>query len=376
MKVVIASDSYKGSLDSEDVSKHIEIGLKRVFPNALVTRVPIGDGGEGTLKAVKALTGGYLKSVQVDYPNHSLGFADYLIMDSNTCMIEVSQATGLNQIGDVHILDRNSHGTGLLIKDALDNEINKIYLALGGSGTNDYGLGILHALGVRFLNENGGSVPPFPRYLEDIVKVDTTMLHKKFSKATFTILCDVTNPLYGCDGAAKIFGPQKGANLCDIKMLDRGAKNLSMILLSEGFPKYDMQPGSGAAGGIGFAIATIGTAFFESGIDAILNIANFDKLIEGADLVITGEGKIDSQSTKGKTPIGIAKRAKQYDIPTVAVVGSIGNDYREVFNHGIISLVSCVTYPQSIEHALRYTEENIENATERLMRNIKLGFSL
>jgi glycerate kinase len=360
MKILIASDSYKGSLSSLEVSKSIQKGFKEVFEDVSFKTLSMADGGEGTTQAiVESLNGQY---ITIDCHNALQEHiqASYGIT-SQGAIIEMASASGLPLVKEKKIREANTKGTGELIKDALDRHCQKIYLGIGGSATNDGGIGMAHHLGIRFLDKNHQVLEPIPENLPFIEDIDTHQLDSRIKDTQIIVMCDVTNPLCGKTGASTIYGPQKGANEKDIQFLDQGLKHLVEICVKKGYQDYSEEAGSGAAGGLGFGLMTFLNAKLQSGIETVLDVVHFDEYVKDCDLVISGEGRIDHQSMYGKVPTGVSQRAKKYGVDTVCIVGSIGENVGDIYNC-ITAIESCIDHCCSLENALENASENVYNA--------------
>lgn len=371
MKILIASDSYKGSLSSLEVSKSIQKGFKEVFEDVSFKTLSMADGGEGTTQAiVESLNGQY---ITIDCHNalQELIQASYGIT-SQGAIIEMASASGLPLVKEKKIREANTKGTGELIKDALDRHCQKIYLGIGSSATNDGGIGMAHHLGIRFLDKNHQVLEPIPENLPFIEDIDTHQLDSRIKDTQIIVMCDVTNPLCGKTGASTIYGPQKGANEKDIQFLDQGLKHLVEICVKKGYQDYSEEAGSGAAGGLGFGLMTFLNAKLQSGIETVLDVVHFDEYVKDCDLVISGEGRIDHQSMYGKVPTGVSQRAKKYGVDTVCIVGSIGENVGDIYNC-ITTIESCIDHCCSLENALENASENVYKAAFRLARSIQLG---
>lgn len=374
MKIMIASDSYKGSLSSLEIAENIKRGVRAVFPDCQFKTLAMADGGEGTVEAlVDSLQGNYQK-VECFNPLGEKIIAQYGIFQQNA-IIEMASASGLPLVKEKRIREANTYGTGQLILDALNKRCQTIYLGIGGSATNDGGIGMAHALGMRFYDKNHHELKPLPQNLPLISFIDNSQLDDRINKTTFIVMCDVTNPLCGPHGASYVYGPQKGASQEDILFLDKGLQNLADVCLKAGYENYQNKEGAGAAGGLGFGLITFLNAQLQSGIQTVLEIVKFDELVQDCQLVITGEGRIDHQSIYGKVPTGVALAAKQFHIPTVAIVGSIGENIDNVYDY-IETIESCVDHPCSLSQAIEKTNENIYQATFRMMKAIQLGMKI
>lgn len=375
MKIVIAPDSFKESLTASAVADAIETGFKRVFPDAEYVKVPMADGGEGTVQALVDATNGKMVCTSVKGPLHAQVDSFYGILgDGDTAVIEMAAASGL------HLLNEDekdakltcSFGTGQLIKAALDKGVSKFIIGLGGSATNDAGAGMLTALGADLTDKNGNIVPPGGAHLHLIDKIDLANLHPKLISTTFLVACDVSNPLCGNNGASAVFGPQKGASKQDVALLDENLFHFGQKLETISHRDIINCSGSGAAGGMGASLLAICNAKLQSGIELITNTLALANKVKGADLVITGEGCIDSQTVFGKTPIGVAKVAKQHNCAVIAIAGSIRNDYDVVFQHGIDAVFPILSEPCSLADALTKGATNIERTAYNIAKTIKL----
>ncbi|HDR8116469.1 TPA: glycerate kinase [Bacillus cereus] len=369
MKVVIASDSYKESLKAIEVCEAIERGFRAIFPNAKYVKIPIGDGGEGTVESLVDATGGRIISISVTGPLRESVQAFYGVSkDKKTAFIEMAAASGLQH---VPVEKRNplittTKGTGELILHALNQGVEYIILGLGGSATNDGGAGMLAALGVRFINDKGEVIDPSGGTLHSIVAIDFSQMDPRLKGVKIEAACDVDNPLVGMQGASFVFGRQKGANIEMMKELDENLKHYANILKRYVSSDVSEIPGAGAAGGMGAAVISVLKGDLRRGIEIVLDYTNFDKHIEDADLIITGEGRIDEQTAYGKAPVGVAGRAKRFSVPVIAIGGSVSSDYSAVYEKGIDAVFSITTRPMTQEEAYRVAEENIEMTTKNI----------
>ncbi|MEH7046985.1 MULTISPECIES: glycerate kinase [Bacillus] len=369
MKVVIASDSYKESLKAIEVCEAIERGFRAIFPNAKYVKIPIGDGGEGTVESLVDATGGRIISISVTGPLRESVQAFYGVSkDKKTAFIEMAAASGLQH---VPVEKRNplittTKGTGELILHALNQGVEYIILGLGGSATNDGGAGMLAALGVRFINDKGEVIDPSGGTLYSIVAIDFSQMDPRLKGVKIEAACDVDNPLVGMQGASFVFGRQKGANIEMMKELDENLKHYANILKRYVSSDVSEIPGAGAAGGMGAAVISVLKGDLRRGIEIVLDYTNFDKHIEDADLIITGEGRIDEQTAYGKAPVGVAGRAKRFSVPVIAIGGSVSSDYSAVYEKGIDAVFSITTRPMTLEEAYRVAEENIEMTTKNI----------
>lgn len=346
MKIVIAPDSFKESLTAVEVANEIEKGFRETFPHAQYVNQPIADGGEGTVDTLIAATNGQKVHLTVKGPLGDKVQAYYGILGHaqqnmpQTAIIEVAKASGLDLIPKALRDPRitSSIGTGELILDALTRGIKHIILGLGGSATIDGGTGILSALGVRFLDKNKQELKPGGIYLTELDTIDITKLNPLVKQCQFELACDVTNPLCGETGASLVFGPQKGANSRSVSQLDAALSHFADILVKTGTEDHRNKAGSGAAGGIGFGLMSLLQATMEPGIDLILKMTELETKIVDADLVITGEGCLDSQTLNGKAPLGVTRLANKYAVPVIAIGGSVSEDANILLDNGITAI--------------------------------------
>ena len=353
MKIVIASDSFKGSLSSIEVAESVEKGLLDVLPSCNVVKVAVADGGEGTKEALCQTLGGKTVEIPVEDPIGRTINASYVIFeDGITAVLEMSSASGLTLLtpSERNPMRTSTYGTGQLIADALGRGCRRFLTGIGGSATNDGGMGMLEALGYRFLDADGNELSGIGASLSKVCRIDDSRVLQAVHESEFIVACDVDSPLYGPDGAAYVFAPQKGADPEMVRALDDGLRHFAEVtamymnssengssanldkkdgcLLFNGNVIQDMSsmPGAGAAGGLGYAFVTFLGARLKSGVDMVLDAVGFDKMIEGADLVITGEGRIDAQTFTGKTPYGVLQRASRQGIPVMALAGLVDLD--------------------------------------------------
>lgn len=376
MKVVAAIDSFKGSMTSLEVAAAFEKGVKKVYKDAEFIKIPLADGGEGTVKALIDNLDGKMVNIKVKDPLMRDIDSFYGISgDGKTAVIEMAAASGLPLLSpdERNPLKATTFGTGELIKDALEKGCREFIIGIGGSATNDAGTGMLSALGYIFLDENGNELEPNGENLINIKSFKDDKVMKEVSEAKFLIACDVDNPFYGTNGAAHVYGKQKGATGDIIKILDDGMRNFSNVI--EKIKKTDISniSGSGAAGGLGGAF----TAFFNSelkpGIDIITEKIELENKINGSDYVITGEGRIDFQSAMGKTPSGVAKLAKKYGIPVIAIGGSVDDEIGNIYDCGITAAFSIIDSPMTLGEAMetKNAQRLVEKTAEQIFRLIK-----
>lgn len=376
MKIVIAPDSFKESLSAPRVARAIEAGFREIWPDADCVRIPVADGGEGTVEAMIAATGGRVVNVSVTGPLGDPVAAFFgLIDDDRTAIIEMAAASGLTLIepGARNPLKTTTHGVGELILAALDAGARHIIVGIGGSATNDGGAGMAQALGARLLDRNGWAIGFGGGALAGLATIDVTGLDPRLSACRIDVACDVTNPLTGPTGASAVFGPQKGATPAMVAQLDASLERLSECLLRDlGVAVRDLK-GGGAAGGLGAGLHAFLGAVLQPGIDIVMRATGLERHIADADLVVTGEGRIDGQTVNGKTPVGVAGLAKRFGKPVVALAGSLGADADVVHDHGLDAIFSVLCRPCSLDEALVEAERNLQRTARNLAAAIRLG---
>ena len=375
MKIIIAPDSFKESLTALEVASAIEIGFQRVFPEATFQKVPMADGGEGSVQSLVDATQGDILSVTVTSPlgNKIQGFLG-ISGDKQTAFIEMAAASGLHlvPINERNPLKTTSYGTGELIKYALDLGVKKILLGIGGSATNDGGVGMLQALGISFRNAQNEEIQFGGEVLGDITSISMTHLDPRLMDVEFEVACDVNNPLCGEKGASAVFGPQKGATPEMVQQLDNALAHFANIVKTQLGIDICEKPGAGAAGGMGGGILLLPKVELKAGVQIIIEATGLANLVRDADLVITGEGRMDAQSIAGKTPVGVAHIAKQYGKPVVAIVGCLREDYNVVYQHGIDAVFPIIRQLGQLEDILQQGRENLISSAENVARLIKL----
>lgn len=379
MKIVVAPQAFKGSLHAADVAEAIARGVRQVFPDAELVLLPIADGGEGTVEAMVRSSGGQFRENRVTGPLGGLVDARWGILgDGQTAVIEMAAASGLPLIGreQRNPMVTTTYGTGQLIAQALDEGVAKIIIGIGGSATNDGGAGMAQALGVRFLDRQGKELPPGGAALVHLDRVDISGLDPRLRDVDVQVASDVNNPLCGPNGAAAVYGPQKGATPGMVRELDAALAHYAGVLRHDLGVEIKDMPGAGAAGGLGGGLVAFLHASLSPGVEIVFRALDIDRVLAGADLVITGEGRMDSQDIYGKAPIAIAKRAKRFGIPTIAIVGSTGRDYRVVFAHGIDAVIGTVNRPMALERALAESSRLVTEATMRACRMVRVGIKL
>ncbi len=373
-KIVIASDSFKGSLTSGEVAESIATAIHEVLPACEVIKVPVADGGEGTVEALITALHGKSVDCIVHDPLMNLINATYSISDDGkTAIIEMASASGITLLP----LEKHNpwltttYGTGELIKDALLKGCTNFLIGIGGSATNDAGTGMLQALGYVFYDFNHKQLGLGGRILEQIGYIDASNALPQLQDVRFTIACDVSNPFSGKDGAACIFAPQKGADEQMVKKLDAGLKHFASIIKEQLSKDIDSIPGAGAAGGLGGAFLAFLPSTLKSGIQMVLDTIEFERIILGADLIFTGEGKLDDQTVKGKTPAGVLKVARRHNVPVIALGGNIQN--ADLLNdYGFQAVFPILPAPVSLEKAMekKYAKENIRKTVKQIVRTL------
>ncbi|MCK5153514.1 MAG: glycerate kinase [Spirochaetales bacterium] len=378
MKILIAPDSFKGSATSRKAAEAIGKGVHLVFPNAELIEIPVADGGEGTVEALTDSLKGQVVKKRVKGPLGELVDAEYGILPGEVAVIEMASASGLPLIPDNkrNPLITSTYGTGQLILDAMERGCREIILGIGGSATNDGGTGMARALGFRFLDLEGKELPEGGGSVIGLADIDDSGIDKRILETNFLIACDVTNPLTGPEGASYIYGAQKGASQSDIQHLDDALGKLAEIINIKYSRANDNIPGAGAAGGLGYGLMEFCGGTLKSGIEIVLDLIKFNDYLDGVDLVISGEGRIDGQSVYGKVPVGIAGRAKKKNIPVLVVVGDIGPKVEAVYDHGIDAVMSSVNKAMSLDEAMSRAYELLIDSSSRAMRMIKIGMEI
>ena len=378
MKIVIAPDSFKGSCSAKVVANSIERGIKRIIKNCEVIKIPIADGGEGTVEALISIIGGEIKEKTVVGPLGEPVKAGFGILKNGTAVIELAAASGLPLVPENlrNPMNTTTFGTGQLILAAIEEGCRKIIVGLGGSATNDGGAGIAQAMGVSLKDAEGLELGFGGDQLNQLRTISTQGLDQRLKDTEIIIACDVTNPLCGPQGASYIYGPQKGGTPEIIERLDQNLLHYAKVIEAElGINMKDI-PGTGAAGGATVPLLLFAKGKIESGIKVILDAADIDRHFIDADLVITGEGKIDGQSILGKVPVGVAKRAKKHQLPVIAIVGGIGSGAEDCYQHGIDGIMSIVPAPVTLSDAMEHAASFIENAAERVFRIMTIGMNI
>lgn len=374
MNIVVAPDSFKECLSSKKVAHAISRGILKVMPNAEVFEIPISDGGEGLLETILSNTEGRLVSIEVMNPVFSPIKATYgVLKDNKTAIIEMAKASGLELITEEekNPLVTTTYGTGQLIKDALDNGCTKIIIGIGGSATNDGGVGLVKALGGKFLNIKGEELTEGGGMLNQLHQIDISNLDKRILDCEILVACDVSNPLIGANGASWVYGKQKGGADRDLELLDKNLSHYAAIIKRDLGLDISEVPGSGAAGGTGAALMAFLKADLVNGIELILKTIEIEEYIKKADIVLTGEGKIDEQTLNGKTIMGIAAMAKKHNVPVIVLTGKVGEKIEGIYKMGVCGIYSIVNQPMKLSEAISDADSLIEECTMNIMRTIQ-----
>jgi glycerate kinase len=371
MKIVIAPDSFKESLSAAGVARALARGLRQALPEAELIECPLGDGGEGTLDAVLAATDGEVREAQVTDPLGEPVTARWgWLAEQRTAFVEMASASGLELVPkarrDVRVA--TSRGTGELLQAALDAGAERLVLAIGGSATNDGGAGLLQALGARLLDAQGQALAPGGAALANLASIDLAALHPRLAEVAVVIAADVDNPLCGPQGASHIFGPQKGASPEQVLELDGALAHFATVTAATLGRDVREQPGAGAAGGVGFAALAFLQATFRPGIEVVADLVGLEEALVGADLALTGEGRLDGQTLRGKTPAGVLRLAQRHGVPVVAVAGSLGEGYDALYEQGLAAAFSLVSGPLSLDEALAQAEVLLERTARDIGR--------
>ncbi|MDU7812691.1 MAG: glycerate kinase [Atlantibacter hermannii] len=376
MKIVIAPDSWKESLSALEVATAIEDGFRQIFPDAEVVKIPMADGGEGTVEAMVAATQGRIVTLSVTGPLGEPVEAFYgLSGDEKQAFIEMAAASGLESVPTARRDPRitTSWGTGELIRHALDAGVRHIIIGLGGSATNDGGAGMVQALGAGLLDAQGEQIAGGGEALSQLERIDTRRLDPRLAECRIEVACDVTNPLTGEEGATAVFGPQKGATPDMVRQLDEALTHYGKIIERDLDKSVLTLKGGGAAGGMGVALYAFCGAELRQGVEIVTEALSLDAAVRHADLVITGEGRIDSQTIHGKVPIGVARVAKRYDIPVIGIAGSLTKDVGVVYDHGLDAIFSVIPRICTLDEALENAADNLRMKARNIAAVMKLA---
>ena len=378
MKLLFVSDSFKGSLSSEQTIALLTKAAEEIFPNCSCGGMPVADGGEGTAQAVVQAVNGRIQEADVQGPLGEQAHAFYGQLDEKRAVLEMACASGLPLVPEK---ERNpekttTFGTGELIRHVLDDGYRDISIAIGGSATNDGGMGCTRALGVKFLDKSGKELQGCGEDLIHVAEIDISGLDPRILQSKITVMCDVTNPLCGKDGATWTFGKQKGADESMQERLEAGMQNYRDVIKRQFDIDLDQIPGAGAAGGLGAALLVFLHGELKSGIETVLELIDFDRKLEDVSLVVTGEGRTDWQSCFGKVVQGVGDHCKKKGVPVAALVGSMGPGAEKIYEHGICSIMTTVNGVMSLEEAMDHAEELYYAAALRLFRFIKTGMDI
>lgn len=378
MKFLFASDSFKGTLTSDQTIELLTKAAEEVFGSCETSGVPVADGGEGTTDAVVKARSGEIITVPVHGPLMEMEQGFYGRLSDTEAILEMAAASGLPMVPEEkrNPLNTTTYGTGELLKAALDAGYTDIAIAIGGSATNDGGMGFASALGIRFLDQDGNVLEGRGEDLEKVAHIDMSGLDPAVQKAHFTVMCDVTNPLCGPDGATYTFGKQKGGTPEILDRLEKGMQNYRDVIIREFGINPDEIQGSGAAGGLGTALKVFLHAEMKSGIETVLDLIDFDARLEGVDLVVTGEGRTDWQSCFGKVMQGVGDRSAKHQVPVAALCGGLGPDYEKIYAHGISSIMTTVDGPMPLKEALDNASELYYKGAIRMFRFLQTGMQM
>ncbi|MCX7920247.1 MAG: glycerate kinase [bacterium] len=371
-KIIIAPNAFKECLSSPQVANAIERGIRRVLPDAEIVKIPFADGGDGTVEALVTATHGIYRTVRVTDPLGNRILAQFGILgDCNTAVIEMAAASGLRLVPPKlrNPMVTSTYGTGELIKSALDEGVNKIIIGIGGSATTDAGTGMAQALGVKLLAADGLPIGYGGKALERLAKIDLSELDPRVRTTKIIVACDVNIPLTGESGTAKLYAPQKGATPEMVEQLEWNMRHFVRIVARELNINIDTLPGAGAAGGLGAGLVAFLGAELKPGIDIVIEATGLADKMQNAALVITGEGKLDAQTAQGKAPVGIARVAKQFGVPVVAIGGSVADDANILFNYGIDKLYSLLRPSMTLEYAMQNAEKLLADTAEEMLQH-------
>lgn len=371
MKIVLAPNAFKECLSAPQVAQAMSEGIARVSSHIEAVQVPLADGGDGTMEALVTARGGKTVEIEVSDPLMRPVKAQYgLIDDGKTAVIEMAKASGLWMLADheKNPLKTTTYGTGQLIKHSIESGVQSIIVGIGGSATTDAGIGMAAALGYRFFDDTGNELPPIGASMNRVARIDSSKVHPQLDKVSIFVASDVTNPLLGPEGAAPVYGPQKGATREMVSILEDGLANINGLWKRDLRAVIDDMPGGGAAGGLGAGLVAFCRARLRSGFDLIADYARLDEALAGASLVITGEGKVDASTRFGKVPAGVLRRAKPLGVPVIVIAGHIAGEVKKLNDEGIMALFSIVPGPVRLEEALKNASGYISQTVEQIVR--------
>ncbi|MEC9489748.1 MAG: glycerate kinase [Halanaerobiales bacterium] len=375
MKILVAPDSFKGSLTAMEAAENIKLGIKRADSEINVDLLPMADGGEGTVQSLVDATKGEIIEKEVTGPLGNKVEAFYgLLGDGKTAVIEMAAASGLPLVPEEkkNPLKTTTYGTGELIASALEHGVEQIIIGIGGSATNDAGVGMAQALGAEILDAEGNQVDFGGASLNQIKEMKLNKLDSRLKDVEILVACDVDNPLYGKDGAAYVYAPQKGADTKMVEILDQNLRHFNQIAIKELGKDTNQIPGAGAAGGLGAGLVVFLDGELKAGVDIVLEIIDFESRLKNVDLVITGEGMLDGQSIYGKTPIGVSRSAAKKDIPVIAVAGTLGRGVEKVLDYGINAYFSIIDRPADLKEIKERSPELLSQLSEQIIRVTKI----
>ncbi|MGA0275397.1 MAG: glycerate kinase [Dehalococcoidia bacterium] len=374
-KIVLAPQGFKESLTGLEIAEAMEVGAKSVWPDADVVKIPVADGGDGTLQALVDSSGGSIRTAQVEDALGRTIEAEWgALGNGTTAVIEVARAVGLTRLSldERDVLNASTYGVGQLFTEALDAGFTDFIIGVGGSATNDGGAGMIQAMGGSLTDESGSEIARGGAALSNLRHIDVSNLDPRMQTARVTVACDVNNPLCGPRGASAIFGPQKGANFEDVQLLDAALANYAEVIANYLQTDVAEIPGAGASGGLGAGLMGFFDARLRLGADIVLEAVELERHLEDADLVVVGEGQFDRSTVFNKSPVAVAQKAKIHGIPVIGIAGSLGAGFREVHDHGIDAVFSLVNRPMSLKAAMDDTKRLVAIATEEACRAIDL----
>ena len=376
MKIVVAPDSFKGSVSALEAANAMERGLRRVFPDAVIEKIPMADGGEGTMQSLVDATGGSIHTQRVLAPLENEVDAEFgILSDAETAVIEMASASGLTRVAPDarNPLRTTTYGTGQLIRAALDAGCRRLIIGIGGSATNDGGAGMAEALGIGLLDANGKQIPRGGGSLHRLAAITLEGLHPAIAETETVVACDVNNPLTGPEGASHVYGPQKGATPEMIEALDAHLTHFNSVLTRTFGKSFNDIPGAGAAGGLGAGLMAFLNAELRLGVDIMIDAVNLQERLKGAAVVFTGEGQLDFQTAFGKTPAGVAKVAKAQNIPVIAIAGGIAEGAEAVYEIGIDAMLGIVREPIALDDAIKAAPRLLADTAEQAARLMLIG---
>ena len=382
MKIIVAPQSFKGSLSAKEATLIISQSVSEIFPDSDIVQIPIADGGDGTLETIIDATNGEIKTASVTGPLNDKINASWGLFDSadskKTAIIEMARSSGLALLDPENLNPyiATTYGTGELILEAINNGCKKIILGIGGSATNDCGVGLANALGIKFIDNQGNQIIHDVKNFTNINMIDLSGINPKLNDIQFEVACDVTNKLCGKEGASYIYGPQKGANVNDIKILDENLLHLGSVINKQLNIDVLNISGGGAAGGLGAGMVAFFNANLKPGVEIIFESLNVEERIQNSDLIITGEGQFDISSTFNKAPTAIAKLGKKYNIPTIGISGSLGKGFEKLDEFGILSKTTLINKISSLEENIDNAKELLKIASIEQLKAIKIGMNL